>query len=280
MHGKQVFLIFAAILLTAGLLKFGKTETPLEEAMAQMEPAETEENEASIDFAAWIQEFKSSLSAEQLDTIQQMEKAVEAASSKNQKLASIEQLAKTWDKYRSLELSTYYFGLLSEESGNYRDLLDAGSRCQLATQIIADSSQKAYFGQQAVKLLQNAIELEPDSVKAKLSLAALYVDGRQEIMKGVFLLREVVEQEPDNVFANLSLGRLSVRSGQWDKAIGRLENVLKADPKNTEALYYLGETYMGKGNKSKAAEYFEQCKSLIDNPKFNEQLDRYLKTIQ
>jgi len=99
-------------------------------------------------------------------------------------------------------------------------------------------------------------------------------------MKGVGVLRELTAKDPNHIPANLMLGKMSIQSGQFDKAILRFETVLKQEPKNKEALYFLAEAYKGKGDKKKAIELFEQCKNIVNNPSFSKDIDEYIKTFQ
>jgi tetratricopeptide (TPR) repeat protein len=73
---------------------------------------------------------------------------------------------------------------------------------------------------------------------------------------------------------------MSIQSGQYDKAIQRYETVLKLEPKNTEALYFLAEAYKGKGNKEKAIELLEECKKIVNKPEFSKDIDEYIKSFK
>ena len=92
------------------------------------------------------------------------------------------------------------------------------------------------------------------------------------------MLREVAQADPSNLAAGITLGRLAVQSGQFDKAITRLEKLLIAHPKNTEAMYFLAESYKGQGNTAKAKELFNECKKIVNNPNFTKEIDDYIKT--
>jgi cytochrome c-type biogenesis protein CcmH/NrfG len=113
-----------------------------------------------------------------------------------------------------------------------------------------------------------------------MALAASYIEGTGETMQGVQLLLGVTREKPNNIQANLMLGRLSIQSGQFDKALGRFETVLKQEPENTEALYFLAETYKGKGNKEKAIELFEKCKKVVNKPQFSKDIDAYVNSFK
>jgi len=99
-------------------------------------------------------------------------------------------------------------------------------------------------------------------------------------MKGVTLLRDITSKDSTNIAANVILGKLAIQSGQFDKAIKRLELVLSLQAKNTEALYFLAEAYKGQGNKGKAIELFEKCKKMVNNPDFTKEIDQYINSFK
>ena len=80
-----------------------------------------------------------------------------------------------------------------------------------------------------------------------MALAAALIEGAGETMQGLQLLLGIIRERPDDIPANLMLGRLAIQSGQFDKAVGRFETVLKQEANNTEAMYFLAEAYKGKG---------------------------------
>ena len=99
-------------------------------------------------------------------------------------------------------------------------------------------------------------------------------------MQGVQRLLKITEKDPNNLQANLMLGRLSVTSGQYDKAVARLEKVVAQAPENTEALYFLAEAYKGHGDTEKAIKTFERCKQLVNDPAFSKEIDNYINSFK
>nr|WP_308463781.1 tetratricopeptide repeat protein [Chitinophaga nivalis] len=99
-------------------------------------------------------------------------------------------------------------------------------------------------------------------------------------MTGVAKLREVVAANPDNIDAQVTLANLAITSGQYDKAIERLEGVAKKHPGNAKVLFVLAESYKSKGDKKKAIELFEQSKHFMTDPELKKEVDSYIKTIQ
>lgn len=53
-------------------------------------------------------------------------------------------------------------------------------------------------------------------------------------------------------------GRVTYNSGKYDKALELLEDALKLDPDNVKAIYFTGRVYHRKGDKEKAAEYYNR----------------------
>jgi hypothetical protein len=45
-------------------------------------------------------------------------------------------------------------------------------------------------------------------------------------------------------------------------------------------MYFLAEAYKGLGDKQKAIELFEKCKTLVKNPDFTREVDNYIKTFK
>jgi len=84
-------------------------------------------------------------------------------------------------------------------------------------------------------------------------------------MRGITIIREVAEKYPDNALASMTLGRMSIRTGQYDKAIQRFDNVLKIEPDNTEAHYWLGMSHKELKQSQKAKFHFEQFLRFSDN---------------
>ena len=127
---------------------------------------------------------------------------------------------------------------------------------------------------------EEALQLDENNSDLSIKLASAFMDGTNEVMKGVTLLLSVVEKEPKNIKANLILGRYGMLSGQYDKAITRLETVVEQDSLNAEAYFYLAEAYNIQGNREKAIELFEKTKSLVNDPEFSSEIDRYIEKIK
>jgi len=206
-------------------------------------------------------------------------KALELQKSANKQQTAIayKDAAEFWEK-KDLNIAAYYYkkGALLENTE--KSLTFAGNLLTLQMANTPDAEIKEWQANEAIECFTKALELNPKNLDTKIALASCYIDGTGEIMKGVGSLKEVTALDSTNSAANLLLGKLSVQSGQHEKALKRLNTVLSQDSKNTEALYFLAETHKNMGNKDKAIELFEQCKKIVNNPDFSTEIDNYIRS--
>jgi len=187
--------------------------------------------------------------------------------------------AEFWEK-KDLNVAAHFYkeGALLENTE--KSLTFAGNLLTLQMANTPEAEIKEWQANAAIECFTKALEKNPENLDTKIALASCYIDGTGEIMKGVGALKEVTAADNDNLPANLLLGKLSVQSGQHEKAIKRLNVVLSQDSKNSEAMYFLAETYKNMGNKEKAIDLFEQCKKIVNNPDFSAEIDNYINTFK
>ncbi len=194
--------------------------------------------------------------------------------------ADFVRLAKLWQEHKNLPIAAYYHAKAAKLENSEKNLNFAGQFFLNLMHEAQSPEMQIWEAREAAACFQRSLELNPENDTVKMALAATYIEGTGETMQGVQLLLGVTREKPDNVPANLMLGRLSIQSGQFDKAIGRFETVLKTEPKNTEALYFLAEAYKGKGDKEKAIELFEKCKQIVNRPEFSKDIDEYINSFK
>ncbi len=77
-----------------------------------------------------------------------------------------------------------------------------------------------------------------------------------------------------------NLGMLAIQSGQNDRAVERLNELIAVNPKHTQGQLLLGVAYMNTGDKKKAREQFEKVKQLDKDPSVQATVDSYLKDLK
>ena len=106
-------------------------------------------------------------------------------------------------------------------------------------------------------LLETAVLERPDDLSLKNKLAMAIISSEAP-MVGVQMLREVLEVDPDNREALINLGLLSIRSGQYDRAVERFGKLMKLDTTDYEALLYLAVSWDELGEEGRATEAYRK----------------------
>mgnify|MGYP001429450136 CR=1 FL=1 len=102
-------------------------------------------------------------------------------------------------------------------------------------------------------------ELKSDDDK-QIDKALAIIDGGGAPMEGILLLKELAEREGDpNLDAIFLLGKLSVQSGQLDKAVERFNQVLEIVPNHLDATWELAMLNMKMGDLEAAILQFDYC---------------------
>ena len=177
-------------------------------------------------------------------------------------------------------MGAYYFYQFAKVEGTKVAMENAGDVLVSAYKSTEDSVILNNLITFALRSYEDAVLKDGNDVDLKIKLADAYVQGSQEPMKGIGILRQLSDSLPDNVPVLLALGRLSIQSGQYDKAKERLQKILQLEPQNTEALYFLAITEAQLGHDDEAIRLFEMCKLLVNNIEFNKEIDEIVKNLK
>ena len=120
-------------------------------------------------------------------------------------------------------------------------------------------------------------ELTPDQ-KVDAALAELE-SGTLPPMQAIMKLRAIAEEHPDNVKASFTMGLMSMKTGQYEKAIGRFENVLRVDAENIEALQFIADAHLNLGDTLNAKEYLSKALELSTEGQQRENINGELEKL-
>jgi len=231
-------------------------------------------------FDSLLTEAKSQLPKTAADSVNAIENERTASRDSSQLAVVYNKLAGIYRRNRQLPIAAFYMGRAGKLENSGKTLTFAGQLFLELMQNERSSAVQIWEAREAAGLLEKAVTIQPDSETSQLALATAYIEGTGEPMKGVQILRQITAKRPDDIPANMLLGRMSIQSGQYDKAVKRFETVLKADPDNTEAVYFLAETYEGLGDKPKAIEMLEKVKKMVNKPEFSKEIDQHISTLK
>ncbi|PWK73795.1 tetratricopeptide repeat protein [Mucilaginibacter oryzae] len=190
------------------------------------------------------------------------------------------ELAKQWDDVNQPAPAAFYYQAAARKQNKVQDWINAGNRFNDAYKLTQDTLLQPAFVSNAAEAFQNVLKQQPESLEGKTGLGIAYVNGAAGPMQGIALLLEVVKKDPNNWNANLNLGMFAMKSGQYEKAVGRFKTLLALDRKEKlEPTFYLAESYKQLGMKKEAIEAYQKCKEMMPDSVFSQRIDGYIKEL-
>ena len=282
MPKKQLIIALAGLALAALLFIFGNTVAP--KSKVQPPVAKDVKN---FDILKFIGEEKKHLSALQIVNLSKLENSVTRGDVNSQLITANTQLANFWkDSVKSFEPYAYYLSEAAKLDKSEKNLTFAAQLILDNLRAEQDEAKLNWKTAQAIALFEKAIELFPNNDDLKVGLGSCYILGKgrvgapEETMKGIQQLLSVVRKDSNNMKAQMMLGVGGYVSGQYDKAIERLQKVIKAQPDNVEAVAFLADTYAAKGDKGEAIKWYMVSKRLVNDSHYSQEVDERIKSLR
>ncbi len=243
------------------VLYFGCNRKPEDIASLEKSRALTVE---STDINTVIKEAKAGLEAPQMSVVLSLEEKLEATVADSARAEVYKELSSQWYELQRFAIAGYYAQQVAALLNTENSWSIAGTTYSICMQRAAEERIRDFCTGRAVQAFESAISLNPENVAHKVNLALTYTTNPppDNPMKGVMMLRELNQETPNNVLVLNALGRLSIRTGQYDNAVERLQAALEADPENRTSICLLAQAYEGKGDAEQAENYADQCRRL------------------
>jgi tetratricopeptide (TPR) repeat protein len=268
----QIAVISGSVLLIV-LLLFANTTPPSEKKDA---PETEHASHAASGIKQIVDDAKSKLAPAQKQKIESLEKAINSSPDKK---SAFEKVINTWDSLRQPAVAAFYMEQAAVASPIAKNWTEAGNRYYAATRFVKEDQRHVLF-EKAMECYEKSLQLAPDDTEVKISLAACYVEGSSEPMKGIGMLKEIEKTDSNNVNLQLNFAFFSERSGQWDKAIARFEKVLKIQPDFIEAYLHLADAYQQMGDKKKTIESLEKYIALEKDVTIKAEIQDYINKLK
>ena len=184
---------------------------------------------------------KKSLNDVATDSVKFAESRLSAIRDSSQMVKHLYDLSDLWSRNNQPAVAIYYSAKAAKLENSGKKLTFAG---QIFLQLMQEEhspSVQMWEVNEAISCLERSLKLDSTYEDTKLALATAYIEGSGEPMKGVMILRGITAQKPDDIPANMLLGRMSIQSGQFDKAVKRFETILRQEPGNSEAIFFLAQ---------------------------------------
>lgn len=285
MKAAHYITLASAITLTAILYWGGNTIPPAKKSGAdkQARPgamASAAEPVKAASFDSLLMISKARLPKPAMDSVKIIETELAAIRDSSRMAVVFTRLGGVWERNKQPIVATYYNAKAAKLENSGKKLTFAG---QIFLQLMQEEhspSVQVWEAAEAVRCLEQSLKIDSTNEDTKLALATAYIEGTGEPMRGVMILRGITAKNPDDIPANMLLGRMSIQSGQYDKAVKRFETIIRVQPDNSEAVYFLAQSYEGMGNKAKAIELLEKCKKMVNKPDFSREIDQHINTLK
>ncbi|MBS1749809.1 MAG: tetratricopeptide repeat protein [Bacteroidetes bacterium] len=284
MKRQQWITVLSGLVILMGLYFFGRTKPNITKTAADKTTGADHTEEEVLETSQILATAKSRLSPERQAWVTSMENSITRGDVKVQKEKLYGQLASFWkDSAHVFEPFMYYLGEKSKLENSEKSLTFA-AHLYLKQLIGADQhALQVWMANQAADLFRHALKLNPDNDSSKIGLGSSYIfgaSGASSPMEGIQTILEVSRRDSTNMYAQFMLGYGGIVTGQYDKAIERLNHVIKNQPDNTEAVFLLAEAYERHGENAKAAEWYEKGKRFIQNPAVLQEIDKRIEELK
>jgi tetratricopeptide (TPR) repeat protein len=247
------------VVLVTLILVFGKIVPKQKQVETFAPPQNNTSNSISADTILSL--AKRQLNPDQIIRLNSLENSISRGAVKDQQLHIYHQLARFWfDSARVFEPYAWYEAEAARLENSEKSLT-------FTAQLFLDNLQmdelvprRQWKALQAKDLFERSLKINPSNDSAKVGLGACYMFGgiSSTPMEGIMKIREVVEKDSTNVYAQLMLARGSMLSGQYDKALDRLETVYRLEPKNIDAVLMLADLNERINNKTAAIGWYQK----------------------
>ena len=177
-------------------------------------------------------------------------------------------------------VEAYYTAKAGETEKSKEKLERAGDLFEATSGISNSDDMKGYLLEKAVESYQNAYNLDSTNINLRMKYAGSLIEQGASPMQGIAMLLDIVKKDPDNADAQLMLGKFAMMSGQFEKAVVRLEKVISLRPQSNDALFLLAMAYENKGDKGKALEILQKCESREKNPELKKEIGSYIERLK
>lgn len=279
-RSKQIILVSAVLLLVVflftrdikGLVK-PKEDTTAAPAAGQMQ---AEAAEINLDEVSTVgKNLVGSAVAKEISTLENEFKT----SNGSKKISLAASLAKKWDAVDQPVPSALYLEMVAQQEKTLDSWLASGEKLMKAFDNSRDSTLLQPLLQKANASYSAAVALDSTNLDAKTGLGITIVNGMGMPMQGIAMLMDVVKKDPKNLKANMSLGIFAIKSGQFDKAITRFNDIIAIKP-SPDAYFYLATSYESLGKNKEAIDAYLQSKKLAGNLTLSKFIDRKVAELQ
>ena len=257
MNKAQWFSIAGALILFGILYFVLDTKPDTIKASEKSRSLTAEQTSAAV----LVKQAKRNLDPTELASLELLEQDYFAAQADSTKLNLGKRLSGRWFELKQIAVAGHYAQLVAEKENSENAWSIAGTTFALCVQRTKEEAEKDFCSRRAVEAFENAISINPAASVHKVNLALVYADHppKENPMKGIQLLLEMNRSNPEDVQVIKTLARLGIKTGQYDKALARLQKAKTLAPEDSSIDCLMAEIYTATNQEALAMAAKEKC---------------------
>jgi predicted Zn-dependent protease len=258
MNKAQILAILASSVLFLGLF-FG-FDTHQDKLKSDINTVSEQGEQTNSDLL--LNTAKAALPPEKKITLADLEKKLDLAENTSDKKLALKQLSAFWYQSKQIPVAGDYAETVANLENSDSSWSVAGGTYFTGLVSSQDPAIREYCANHAVIAFEKAASLSPDKVEHRVNQALVWAENppQDNPMKAVLTLRDLEKKYPESPSVYNALGRLAIKTGQWQRAVDRLEKSWSLDKKNSNTPCLLARAYEGLGNTDKSTEFSALCK--------------------
>ncbi|MCC7466959.1 MAG: hypothetical protein IT261_11850 [Saprospiraceae bacterium] len=258
MNKAQIGTIIVAVILFSGLYFGFDTKPSKHKAIEKTRSLQGE----STSFQTLLEDATAHLSPDRAAKVAELQQTLEKSVSYQEKIQILKKLSGLWYDFGEMPVAGGFAEQVAELENADSSWSVAGGTYFNGLMASQDPVIRQFCAGRAVKAFESAASLAPEKVEHRVNLALVWAENPppDNPMKAVLMLRDLETKHPESPSVYNALGRLAIKTGQWEKAIERLEKSWSLDQKNPNTPCLLARAYDGAGNQNKATEWADRCK--------------------
>jgi len=211
-----------------------------------------------------LKDARSAISAAQNAFVSSLEEQLEKVSPDSAKVNLLKQLSGKWYEFGHPAIAGHYAQNVAELTNSEETWSIAATTYAICVQEAKDDIIREFCSKRSVTAFENAISLNPENVVHQVNLALSHAEfpPPDQPMKGITMLLDLNRKHPENVLVLNSLARLAIKTGQFDRALARLEKAIATEPENVVSNCLLATVYEALKKPVEAKQYLEKCRAL------------------
>jgi tetratricopeptide (TPR) repeat protein len=271
----QIYLVVGASILVIGLFALPKVVVKNPSGMASQEALSTKKLDKEEEM------HTKDISDEQKKRLLFIKNNWNKATDEKAQTQWTDSLVSFYKSINQWDSAAFYAEKAALKQNSEASWLKAAENYFEAFTFALDTNKIRTLGEKSSKAYEQVLEKNPDNLLAQTKMGVIYKYlNPQAPMKGIQMVSAVVKKDPKNELALFYLGTFFAERGAFPDAIERFEQVVRLNPKNPDAWIYLAQCYEETNKPQKVKEALEKVLELEVAPEIKKEIEKKIKSIR